>query len=199
MVDVRESLKRGRTFFEPGLLELAVPDDVRVGVKEFQLQREAARLFTLEGSLSAVTRTLGPFTGQLHNGAGERMATLDAVTATVTRMTGQQGQSFLMYTLEYSVTSHGWRTGDGRQVGPSVPYDTPGREPIGASEQVMFQNSSGGTMTTWFLGTDAFELRCGDARRYRSAHRAEHQFLGWFDEWTRFTHYVHGAFFPCQP
>jgi hypothetical protein len=177
-------------------LELASPQDARLRAKEFKLSRDAASIFTFGGSLAANTKTLGPFQGAIHlDQTRERIATLDDVRVTVTRMTGQQNQSFLLYTLEYFITSHGWRTGDGRMYIPR-----PGmvaHEPYNAPQQVHFQNSAGGTMNTWFVGNNSFSLQCGDNRRYQLFHQAEYNFLGWFDDWNSFTHFVHGTFLRC--
>ncbi len=188
--------KPSRSTFSAGRFELAIPEKVKVGVKEFKIGRDASRIFTLGGTLSAVSKTLGPFRGEIrHDDSGDLIATLDDVRVTVTRMTGQQGQSFLMYTLEYFVTSHGWRTGDGRTIilGPGHT----GRDPYGAPQQVLFQNGAGGTMHTWFVGDSSFQLKCNDRRTYQLFHHAEHHALGWFDDWGRFTQYIHGPFFRC--
>jgi hypothetical protein len=177
-------------------LKLAIPARVKVAAKELKIPETVGKIFTYSGSMSAVTKTFGPFKGKItHNETGELIATLDDARVTATRMTGQQGQSFLMLTLEYFVTSHDWRTGDGRMIIYSPSHW--GHEPVGASHEVFFHNAAGGTMYTWNLGNDNFRLECNDAHRYRVHHRAEHNFLGWFDDWAAYTHYVHGPFFRC--
>jgi hypothetical protein len=139
--------------FSPGHLELISPETAKPDVKEFELDREVSRIFTFYGEVRAVTKTMGPFTGKLFHGSGEQIATLDDVTVTATRGTSPQGQSFIVMTLEYLVTSHGWRTGTGSSG-----------EPWGLRQEVRCQNSAGGTM--YVVGFDPFEMLCGDRRRY---------------------------------
>jgi hypothetical protein len=188
--------RHSERLFTPGRFELFIPEDTEIGVREFKLNRDASSIFTFGGSLSAVSKTLGPFTGEIHvDATGEPIATLDDVRATVTHMTGQQNQSFLLCTLEYLVTSHGWRTGDGRNLPGATTSFNPSHEPIGAAQQVNFQNSAGGTMRA--IGFDVFRLNCNDNRKYQMIAYNESMFLGWFDDWAAFSHLVHGVFFRC--
>jgi len=180
---------RPSSLLSRGVFELVVPRaaEPRVKLKDFMLSAEASRVFTLEGNLSAASKTLGPFDGTIsHDETGELIATLDDVSVTVTKMTGQQGQSFLMYSVEYFATSHGWRTG----------LDKYGPGPYGTPQEVLFQNGAGGTMHTW-VTEPPFLLACGDHRKYYRHMRAEHHVFGWFDDWAKYTQYIHGPFFRC--
>lgn len=192
------AVESGRAVFTPGRLELVVPDDAEMDITEFELARDPSRIFTFGGTISAVSKTLGPFHGEIREDATrDLIATLDDVRVTVTRMTGQQGQSFYVGTLEHFVTSHGWRTGDGRSLPGATSSYNPGREPYGASQEVRFQNQAGGTM--WSEGGLSFQfhLHCNDRRKHQMFSFTENAVLGWFDDWVSYTQYIHGPFFRC--
>lgn len=191
------AVESDRAVFTPARLELHMPDRVRMAVKEFKLDRDASRLFTFGGTLDAVTKTLGPFDGEIREDAtGDLIATLNEVRITVSRLTGPQG-SFYLGVLEHLATSHGWRTGDHRPLPGSTGSFNAGHEPYGASQEVRFQNSAGGTM--WSVGGWPFQfhLQCGDNRKYQSFSFNENVVLGWFDDWATYTQFIHGPFFRC--
>jgi hypothetical protein len=194
MATTKPSEKPSEPAFLSGAFQLAPPRELKITAKEFSLNRESAQIFTFDQQIAAVTKTMGPFRGEIRLASGEVIATLDDVRVTVTRMTGQQGQSFLMYSLEYFVTAHGWRTGDFRTYFPSP--GTVAHEPYGAPHQILFQNSAGGTMHSWSIDPP-FLSECGDNHRPRLFHKAEYYALGWFDAWATVTHYVNGPFFRC--
>lgn len=197
MATMTTPIEHARSTFTPGRLELDLSGRIDVTTREFELSPEASRLFTFGGSLSAVTKTLGPFDGSIREDAtGDLIATLNEVRVTVSRLTGPQG-GFYLGVLEHLVTSHGWRTGDGRSLPGSTNSFNAGHEPYGASQEVRFQNSAGGTM--WSEGGLSFQfhLGCNDSRKYQSFSFNENLVLGWFDDWAAFTQFVHGPFFRC--
>jgi hypothetical protein len=182
------------------VIDPASLDSAKFVTREVALSKSVGSIF-FSGPGSAITKTLGPFNGQINwNDGSGVIALLHDARITVTRMTNPgSGVSFLMLSLEYLLTSRGARTGDGRSL-PNPPGSYGNREPYGCDHAVYFRNAQGGTMYTWgmnpYVGT-LFHLKCGDNRRYVLHSKAENNFISWFDAWTGYQHLVSGAFFRC--
>jgi hypothetical protein len=166
-------------------IDVEVP---KIQVREFHLDTNAAgiftsnpRILTLDLPLSGVSKTLGPFNSQITDQGGLGIAAIEDLRITVTRMTGAQSEPFLMFSLEYLVSSYSY-------------FDYWGGSAL--TEQVAFLNGAGGTMYIWHV--DGFHLSCQDNRRPRSVFQKESNFQGWFDAWEGHAHFISGLFSFCN-
>ena len=185
--------------FHLGSLEITDSEKLtRPVLQEIEINRDVARIFglpLLHHTVSVQSKTM-TFQGKLFTAAQEPIATLDEARVTVTRMTNPQTHvPFLVVSLDYFATSHGFRTGDGKLIiqSPSLtshePYKTP--------QWLYFKNQAGGVMHTWWAGNNSFELQCGWNREHQLVGYTESYFVDWFDLWEGVTHEVRGAFYRC--
>jgi len=173
-----EPVYPNKTKFTPGRFELLMPNEVKMDVKQFKLNRDASGIFSFGSTFSATSKTLGPFAGEIHEDAtGQPIATFNDIRVSVTSLI-ENNKNILLLSLEYFITSHGWRSDPGQ-----------------VSQQVLYRNSGGGVMFSEAF--TSFVLNCNDNRRYDWFQVGERDILGWIDDLEAFTYLVNGSFFKC--